>query len=223
MSGIKMPHAPKLAEWLEIATAELTTPAKKRIYLEIEEHFAAAVESHTAKGRSETDAQSTALAELGDATAAAKHFRKRHLTEKEAQYIERMLKYSRGWIWKLLCYAMSPLLCLYFFHLLKLHNAPVAFPATAGAIAVFVIPTISFFVARRTNPKPDIRLLLLLQILNYGCFIVFGIWWGIWIDSGMFGMLFFTWPIFRDLPLWYKLGKIGGVWQEMPPNKTAAS
>ena len=137
MSGIKMTRAPKLTEWLEIATAELTTPAKKRIRLEIEEHFAAAVENHTANGCPETDAQATALAELGDATAAAKHFRSRHLTEKEAKYIERMLKYSRGWIWILLCYAVSPLLCVYFFHLLKRHNASVAFPSVAGAIVLF--------------------------------------------------------------------------------------
>jgi hypothetical protein len=223
MSGIKMPHAPKLAEWLEIATAELTTPAKKRIRLEIEEHFAAAVESHTVNGCPETDAQSTALAELGNATAAAKHFRKRHLTEKEAQYIERTLRSnSRVWTFLLLWFA-SPLICMFYFYLLKSHHAPVAFPATAGAIMFFVIPTISFFESRRTNPKPDIRLLLLLQILNYGCFMVFGIWWGIWINWGMLGMLVFAWPIFRDLPLWYKLGKIGGAWQEMPPNKTAAS
>ncbi len=223
MSGIKMTRAPKLTEWLEIATAELTTPAKKRIRLEIEEHFAAAVENHTANGCPETDAQATALAELGDATAAAKHFRSRHLTEKEAKYIERMLKYSRGWIWILLCYAVSPLLCVYFFHLLKRHNASVAFPSVAGAIVLFMIPTISFFVSRRNNPRPDIRLLLLLQLLNQGGFMILCIWWAVRIDWGMFGMLVSAWPVFRDLPLWYKLGRIGGVWQDMPPNKTTAS
>jgi uncharacterized membrane protein len=218
-----MPHAPKLAEWLEIATAELTTPAKKRIRLEIEEHFAAAVESHTANGCPETDAQSTALAELGDAIAAAKHFRSLRLTEKEAQYIERMLKYSGGWIRMLLYYAMSLLLCLCFFHLLKRHNAPVAFPATAGAIVFFVIPTISFFVSRRSNPKPDIRLLLLLQILYTLSYMVLCIWWAVRINLAMVGMLVGAWPIFRDLPLWHKLGKIGGVWQDMPPNETIVS
>jgi uncharacterized membrane protein len=225
MSGIKMPHAPSLTEWLEIATAELTPPAKKRIRLEIEEHFAAAVESHTANGCSETDAQSTALAELGDPTVAAKHFRSRHLTEKEAQYIERTLKsYSRGWILFLPLFVVSALLWLPYFHFLKRHDAPAVLLAAAAAIIVYVIPMISFFVARRSNARPDIRLLLLLQLLNQGGFTVYGIWWTVRIDWGMLGMLVvFFWRFFRDLRFWYKLGKIGGVWQDMPPNKTAAS
>src|SRR5271157_4706339 len=156
MSGIKMPHAPKLYEWLDIATAELIPPAKRRIRLEIEEHFAAAVESHTAKGCPEIDAQSTALAELGDATVAAKHFRSRHLTEKEARYMARILRDSRDWILIPFLFLMAPLVFVVCFDFLKRHNPLFDFFAAASTIIVFVITTISIFLARRTNPKPDI-------------------------------------------------------------------
>jgi hypothetical protein len=77
-----------LPEWLTTATENLSAPAKERIKQEIESHFEQAMESHCAEGLTEPQAQARALTELGDAKAAAKSFRKSHLTAAEAQVVQ---------------------------------------------------------------------------------------------------------------------------------------
>src|SRR5579872_5474279 len=88
--------AEDLYEWLEIATKKLAPPAKARVKLEIEAHYDEAVAAHQAAGSLEYASLAEALAELGDAKAAARHFQKRHLTEGEFRTIEGMLKSAKN-------------------------------------------------------------------------------------------------------------------------------
>ena len=120
----------------------------------------------------------------------------------------RILRDSRDWIGILFLFVMAPLVLVGCFDFLKRHNALFDFLATAGTIILFVIPTISFFLARRTYPKPDIRLLLLLQILIQGGFIIFCIWGAVRGNWAMIGLLIISWRVFRDVPFCYKLGKM---------------
>jgi len=82
---VKTPR--NLAEWLDLATRSLVPPAQARIRAEIETHYADAVQSHLEDGSSASAAQSAALADLGDAQAAAKRFRREHLTIGEAKAV----------------------------------------------------------------------------------------------------------------------------------------
>jgi uncharacterized membrane protein len=76
--------------WLEIATDDLEAAAKKRITEEIEAHYSEAVSAHLTAGLTEGSAQTSALAQLGDPTVAARNFRKRHLTEAQVKAMQRM-------------------------------------------------------------------------------------------------------------------------------------
>jgi hypothetical protein len=217
VSGPETPRVQSLCEWLQIATDKLSALAKERIWLEIEAHFADSVESHQAAGRSETEAGVAALAELGDPDAAAKHFRRRHLTEKDTKRVGQISKSWRRPFWLLVGYATDALLYFYFLHVFKRLHAPLFFPAF-GIFMCAVLQTIGFFVARGKNSRPDIRLLVLIQILAYGCLMLFFVWLGIWGDWGpCFPMSIFLIRSFvPDLRLWLKLGQVDGVWPESP-------
>lgn len=89
--------AQSLALWLSIATRGLVTPSRQRIQLEIEAHFADAVKSRLDEGLTQAAAEAAALQELGAPKAAAKDFRKRHLTEDEEQWLRKWLKSSRAY------------------------------------------------------------------------------------------------------------------------------
>lgn len=104
MSLFQKPQPQTLPEWLEIATRKLTDVSKDRIRLEIEAHYAEAVEAHRENGLSESTAQTSALAELGDAKAAGKRFRKRHVTERDAQTLKTADKKGRSFGYLLLSY-----------------------------------------------------------------------------------------------------------------------
>jgi hypothetical protein len=84
--------AASLAEWLEIATDGIAAAGRERVCREIGAHFAQAVKAHLAEGESEPVAEINALEELGDAKAAQRNFRKRHLTKEE----EKQLATLRG-------------------------------------------------------------------------------------------------------------------------------
>jgi hypothetical protein len=70
--------------WLKTATQDLCDAAKERIALEIATHFNDAVALHLAQGLSPTEAQIAAWSDLGSAEIAAKRFRKKHLTKRQA-------------------------------------------------------------------------------------------------------------------------------------------
>ncbi len=85
-----------LAEWLETATWYLVPAAEARIRAEIEAHYTEAIKAHLAGGASEPAAQAAALADLGDAHAAARRFRREHLTEKDATEVARSINMGRS-------------------------------------------------------------------------------------------------------------------------------
>ena len=94
-------RAQSLAEWLEQATNGLVAPARERIKLEIEAHYAEAVEARLAEGMNLESAEPAALEELGDVRAAAKAFRKQHVTGRDAAELQKLgNSYHGGGLWK---------------------------------------------------------------------------------------------------------------------------
>src|SRR5580704_17555460 len=141
-----------LPRWLEIATEGLIAPAKERIRAEIEAHFSEAVAAHLAEGASETAAQAAALSELGDAEAAAKRFRKQHLTEAEVKGAESLLKLAGsgfGLAAEYLGFCFVYFLACYYpgkaCYPIRMALLPVAF------FMLVVFPTILFVMAKRRS------------------------------------------------------------------------
>src|ERR1700690_1281853 len=83
-----------LSEWLEKAARDLVPSAQARIRAEIETHYAEAVQAYLQDGFRETAAQAAALADLGNAQAAARRFGREHLTENDAAIIAGLIKKS---------------------------------------------------------------------------------------------------------------------------------
>ncbi len=73
-----------LAEWLEIATGKLVPSVQARVRAEIEAHYAEAVKSRQNAGLPTANAQAVALADLGEAHAAARRYNWEYLTKEEA-------------------------------------------------------------------------------------------------------------------------------------------
>jgi len=92
MNFSHQPPSQNFAEWLDIATRDLVPSAQARIRVEIEAHYAEAVQSQLANGAAESVAQTAALTDLGNAKSAARRFRRDHLTTKEALDVARMAK-----------------------------------------------------------------------------------------------------------------------------------
>jgi hypothetical protein len=81
------PSAQNLAEWHDVATRDLVPSAQARIRTEIEAHYAEAVQSRMPAWATETEAQTSALADLGDVNSAARRFRREYLTMQDIQRI----------------------------------------------------------------------------------------------------------------------------------------
>jgi hypothetical protein len=131
--------------WLRIATKGLATRAKERIRLEIEAHHAEAVSDHLRKGLSESDARSAALAELGNARNAAKCFRERHLTAREAEGLERTFSRQGSRWWLLSNY----IYCACLFFAVKTYYRSLLVPLAVVFIATVIIPTFNYVTIRR--------------------------------------------------------------------------
>jgi len=213
MNLFKKRQPQNLAEWLEIATKRLAAPAKERIRTEIEAHHAEAVEEHLARGLSESAAQVAALVELGDARVVGRHFRKRHLTEREAVWLEAMLKAARS----VFMLVMGYLMFASFYEVSHRAPAPQRLALIFLDFVILVIlPTISFALARCNRNNRNTRLVFLLQCFG-------GFWMGLgifclhdlgrdgsqfWMDGFWFHMflafpnfVFSLWP----LSFWKKL------------------
>jgi len=93
-----------LPRWVDFATTGLVPAAKARIGAEIQAHYAEALAVQIADGLSESDAQTAALADLGDVLEANRRFRQEHLTTREADEIDVRLKEARGTVhlWQLI-------------------------------------------------------------------------------------------------------------------------
>lgn len=232
MTIFRKPRVLTLPEWLEIATRKLSQPAKDRIRLEIEAHYAEAVEAHRENGLSESAAQTSALAELGDAKDAGKRFRKQHITEREAQTLKTADKTSRKISLLLLSYFMFG---AFTFDQLSLprnsltHYRYLPLYLSLELLILVALPTICFLVARLGRAKRHRHLLLLqpisgvipgfllsdllLKPASYDFTHLFGI--SYWLLAYW---LLATVVILSHFRLWLKLGKTGAVSDPPPPD-----
>jgi hypothetical protein len=90
-----------LAEWLDQAIGDLVPSAQARVRAEIEAHYTEAVQANLQTGLSESAAQASALADLGDAPVAARRFSREHLTIREAKGIGARAK-TNPWVFGLI-------------------------------------------------------------------------------------------------------------------------
>jgi hypothetical protein len=221
-----------LDEWLKTATGELwfgelAGPAKERIKLEIKSHFEDAVAAHQTEGLTGTEAQARALADLGDAHAAAKRFRKTHLTEWEAKRLLSCWSVPRSMSLVVLFGAPLISLCLIFYFLTKTHLSLLV-PGILGIVFLLAI-SISVVVARRHDFRVHPRCLLGLDLFQKVMpRIIFPMaipqLWG-WDGFSfllvvLLGTSIFNFPTLR---LWLKLWKTPEVAQELPPPGQAAA
>jgi hypothetical protein len=212
-----------LDEWVGIATKRLVPLARERIRSEIETHYTEAVAEHVADGSSESDARVVALAELGNAKAAGRRFRKRYLTLRDVQYIEQARKLGVG---------IGALLLNYFFFgacLLMIrdsHQSP-AIPASAGFLLLVAVPTILFVMARRA--RPNLRLVLLAAYLNtWNFFVLVEVFFLLSNDAhdwltGVVLLLLILGSPFSPFRFWRKLRNADDGWWEIPPRNAASS
>jgi hypothetical protein len=216
MSVFQKHQARDLLEWLAIATKELAPPAKKRIVLEIEAHYAEAVAAHLAEGLCKSDAAREALAELGDAEEAAKRLRRQHLTECNAKQVEWALK-QVGSYWQLLG---SYLAFLLFFledtqiSFIRLSRRELAVSLSVWFYAFVVVPTASFVMVRRKSK--NIGFLFLMQVAM-GAFLVCSSYFlyglGHYMGFAYLAIICFFLP---ELRIWLKFRHVANVWDEMP-------
>jgi len=120
--------AQTLSEWLDIATRGLVPSAQARIRAEIESHYAEAVAVQLKNGLNEPAAQAAAVSELGNAHAAARRFRRKHLTEKNIEQIAQWMRYARS-------KTLLAFWCLFFFFMFGLFRP---LPTFTIGILIFV-------------------------------------------------------------------------------------
>lgn len=213
-----------LSDWLRIATWRLADSAKVRIRIEIEAHYTQAVEAHRGNGLSETDARVAALTELGDPEAAAKRFRKRHLTEWEAYRLRRLEKGPRSIWYPLGCYLLFWFCTtdLFWFRhnwLASCNSLPL-FLASAFLVCV-TLPTACFLVARYPRATPNRPALVMVCALTEtaayaffyaGCIVHPAFRTASLIVNCSITILFSAFMMFRLLSLlriWNKVSKAG--------------
>jgi hypothetical protein len=170
----RKPKAQNVSEWLEAATRKIASPARERIRLEIEAHYAESVATHLAGGLSENDAQMAALAELGDVRHAARRFKLQYLTTWQAQHLEACDKNSKNLFY---------LGVLYLMFLMSLDELRSSSSFVARLVLLFLfqvaLPTTAFYLARRKTGYPDGWLPVLIRCCNahalgYLSFVAFG-------------------------------------------------
>ena len=232
MSMFQKQSAQNLSEWLEIAAKELVVPAERRIWAEVTSHYEEAVEGHLQNGLPIALAQEAALAELGDAKAAGRRFRRAHLTDLEFWKVHRLLNSCQPSLWVEfggLC------LCFSFGMTLGWHRFPI-FPISSliGMVALFIVYEA---VARRLSRRKSPRRVVQMEMgawLMVGVFCLCGIFRGLpgWVR--IFDLLYCLIALANILILFRlsnKLGKLGEDWMgaagaarsEIPPDKPVAS
>jgi len=216
-----------LRGWLETATAGLVIPAKQRIRTEIEAHYREAVAAHVARGLSEPSAKNAALVELGEPRAAARRFRRSHLTTKNVEAANIALRFTRPWGLPLayLLFFGSQFVHRDVFREEERHYLSSATLFAIECLAFIVVPTICFAMARRRDARPNIRLLVLMPTISVY------IWTGsMWFT--IYGLSFSFWLIISmcmgpafvgTFLLWRKLREAADIWPEIPPSNAASS
>jgi hypothetical protein len=220
-----------LAQWLDVSTERLSAPAKQRIKLEIESHFQDAVEAYRNEGQTESEAQACALTDLGDAKTARKHFRKSHLTEKEAKELGKVWGGYRkgkggGWLLGLhLDVVLLYLFCGYeelTFRAVEqgvdfqglhyeLQRGRLILPASR-AIVVLVLASVENWIARHLRKPSTIRHLFTLDILiSLSLLVFFAFYSGrFWCFVAVLGV-----QLAQLIPLWFKLARMDEIGREM--------
>lgn len=226
MNLLPEPQVRSLTEWLAVATRGLTDASKDRIRLEIESHYTQAVEAHSANGESESDAQASALAQLGDAHAAASRFRKRHLTEREEKRLKAADKEGRN-IWLLLVnyasfwlFTSGYILEKVFTHLLN----PWPY-LTLQSVLFIVIPTVCFVVARCSRARPNRHLVWMRALGDLGPSMFFYLMFTSVSHSSLAWNLFASSVVFLprlphfliSLHIYMKVGRFGTISTPTPP------
>jgi hypothetical protein len=232
MSIFREPGPQNVSEWLEIATKKLAPAAKERIRAEIVSHYDEAVDGHLQNGSPRSAAHTAALDELGDARAAARRFRRTHLTKYEFLIIARFLRSGQHNLWVLLVKVAFWLgfgwwICYF----------PEGFSILAYILIGLLIAyeVFTFLLARRRSPR-----LLVLMVSGY--YLIFGVFWMTIVNTHMpfneelFWCSLLMSPVFFGRSLFYfrlrnKLGKMGEDWMgqagegrsEFPPENPVAS
>lgn len=212
-----------LEAWLGIVTNKLAQPGEERVTFEITSHFEDAVASYRTNGLTDANAQIRALADLGSPKEAAKRFKKRHLTQKEAAFLEKKLDGYREWRkpgMQLAYWIFCALFLTIGYYQLKIQHVRLLLPAI-WAVLFVALQRISFSLASR--PKVlSLRLLLAFDILSWLCFSILLGCVTAWPAIGM-SFLMYSWLWFPAFRLWLKLGRFADVYQEMRPPGAIAS
>jgi len=164
MNIFRKPRAQNLSEWLEIATENLAPSARERISADITSHYDQAVHGHEQNGLPRPAAEAAALAELGDAKAAARRFRRAHLTESEFRHVTELATYARNWT------TLPFELALGFGYWGAVYDDAVVGPCSKILVTVIFAPLLVgrialFAVARRNSADPVPRLFVLIASL----------------------------------------------------------
>lgn len=208
-----------LEAWLGIATDKLTQAGKERITLEIASHFGDAVVSYRADGLTEADAQARALADLGGPKKAARRFRKRHLTQSEAEFLEKKLnnylKWRKPWTQGLFWIVLG---CLYY--LLRRSHASLL--SQVIWTMLFVAQSqVCFWFANRSESQ-SLRIMLATDALGWLSVSIFMGCIDGWRETALL-LLVLSWKWLRVIHLWLKLRRLADVGQEMRPPGAVAS
>lgn len=231
MSIFQKSQVQSLSEWLEIATRKLTDASKQRIRAEIEVHYAEAAETHREAGLSESDAQTKSLMDLGDAKAAARRFRKRHLAESEVRTLKYLEKIGRSIVHLMASYCVFAGFALdQFSHQQRAHTLDPyrIFGLVLEFLVLIALPTVCFAIAKFGRSKPNKHLVLLQAVsgifpgyvlgrfFSEG-FVPFGDWLYFVFALTLLAQLEFSFRI------WLKLGKARLIGSQTPPTAPAQS
>jgi len=152
MSMFQKPSPQNLSEWLEIATKKLVSQARQRIWTEVASHYEEAVEAHLQSDLPIEAAQAAALAELGDAKAAARRFRRTHLTESEFRKVAGMLESYQP---NMLVHVGG----VYWLGLVLDHMRLGSTIAVTAMVGLFLFyETVAFVLSRRKSPRRVVQM-----------------------------------------------------------------
>jgi hypothetical protein len=159
-----------VSEWLEIATVGIAADGKERITREIKTHYCEAVEAHLKQGKSEQVAQTKALEELGDPWAAARRFRKKHLSGAEQKFLHAL--YNRAFApvrnpSVIFCVILFPLMFYYTSQVEEYSARRVILFASTLIMTCVLFPLLAYFQAKRLSVAMATRRLLMIDVSTW--------------------------------------------------------
>ena len=223
MSMFEKPQPQTLSEWLDVATKKLSVSAEARIRSEIEAHFVEAVDEYMQNGSSEPVAQLLALEQLGDPKAAAKRFRKCHLTAREARLLAVSINESKSVITLLTNYGIFIIFAMLAFAFPLSKYRPLCMVLEFFVMAGF--PTVAFVLLRTHESKGNVGRMLLLRSVSgipLGFFLL-----ALFVPQDLVQGLLWSCAIvclsMSDLTIWNKLRRVTGDWTPASHPDTAGS